>query len=157
MQIRIACNLFLMTEQQSLVLKTQFTQSEIPDNRITLTNEASHHRHWHHQPTSVPEGLLPPSQKGPTSAPHLFHEEQSDPLKHLVPVECRDGHVEEEAVQHRRGDVGEGIREEENGQADQDVGEEARESRLSDLDDAVGEIILLEISVPLSPVGFVER
>lgn len=123
------------------------------DDAATLTNA------W----TAIPQTLVPrPLQRhgaslctAPPQPAYLFHEEQSDPLKHLVPVECRDGHVEEKAVQHRRGDVGEGVRQQEDGQADQDVGEEAREARLSDLDDAAGGwLSVLERSVPLSRVLF---
>lgn len=37
---------------------------------------------------------------------YLFHEEESDPLEHLVAVESRYGHVEKETVQYGRRNVG---------------------------------------------------
>lgn len=37
---------------------------------------------------------------------YLFHEEERDALEHLIPVERRDGHVEEEAIEYGRRYVG---------------------------------------------------
>lgn len=43
------------------------------------------------------------------SCTHLLHKKERDPLKHLVSVEGSDSHVEEQSVQHRCRDVGEGV------------------------------------------------
>ena len=40
----------------------------------------------------------------------LFHEEERDAFKHLIAVESRDGHVEEETVEDGRRNVGQRVR-----------------------------------------------
>lgn len=52
---------------------------------------------------------------------YLLHEEESYALKHLISVECRDGHVEKESVQNGGWNVGQWIGQEEERQADEEV------------------------------------
>lgn len=52
---------------------------------------------------------------------YLLHEEESYALKHLISVECRDGHVEKESVQNGGWNVGQRIGQEEERQADEEV------------------------------------
>lgn len=88
---------------------------------------------------SIPESPAPQTTVFSTTFPsHLLHEEQCYPFEHLVAVECCDGHVEEEAVQHRRRDVRQRVGQQEDGQPDQDVREQTRNAGLSHLHDTVG-------------------
>lgn len=61
---------------------------------------------------------------------YLLHKHQGNPLEHLVAAEGSDGHVQEQAVEDRYGDVGKRIRQQEHRQSDQDVRNKARQSRL---------------------------
>ena len=61
----------------------------------------------------------------------LFGEEESEALEHLIAVQRSDGHVEEEAVEDGRGDVGQRTGQQQQRQSDENVREHARQSRLS--------------------------
>lgn len=67
---------------------------------------------------------------------HLLHKKERDSLKHLISIEGSDSHVEEESIQHRCWDVGEGVRQQKDGESDEDVGEQSRKTCLSHLDNA---------------------
>ena len=67
----------------------------------------------------------------------LFSHQQGHTLEHLVTIEGRGRHVEEEAVQDSLGDVREDILEEQHGDANEYVGEDVGEPCLSYIGDYI--------------------
>ena len=57
----------------------------------------------------------------------------------MIAVKGRNGHVEEEAVQNGRWDVGQRIGQQEDGKTDEDVGEQSRKASFTYFHDSVGE------------------
>lgn len=71
---------------------------------------------------------------------YLFCEEKKNAIKQLVAVECCDGDVDKEAVQHRAGDVGQGVGKHQHGQTNHHVRDDSCHPRLTHMDNSVREI-----------------
>lgn len=60
---------------------------------------------------------------------YLFCNEQHDAFKQLVPIQSGDSHVQEQTIQHRGGNIGQVVQDQQ-GQTNQNVGEDGRQSSL---------------------------
>lgn len=70
---------------------------------------------------------------------YLFCEEKKNAIKQLVAVECCDGDVDKEAVQHGAGDVGQGVGKHQHGQTNHHVRDDSCHPRLTHMDNSVRE------------------
>lgn len=70
---------------------------------------------------------------------YLFRKEKKNAIKQLVAVECCDGDVDKEAVQHGARYVGQGIGQHQHGQTNHHMRDDSCHPRLTHMDNSVRE------------------
>lgn len=86
----------------------------------------------------------------------LLRHKEGHSLEHLVAIEGRHRHVEEEAVEDCFGDEGEDVGEQEHTDADGDVGEDVGESCLADVSDDVSGVAAFDAGLDVGEAADVE-